>query len=236
VIYSAAALLITWPLITQISTYALGAGYGDQFENIRLSWWTHYALQHGFSPFYQTLLGYPDGFFSATQWTEPLTYWPAALLSFVVTPVAAYNLCVLISLVLSGLAAFYLCWSIAKREPMDFGAAQFGGALLGGLIYMAYPAVQGHISGGHIGILTLYALPIYALCLWRIMNVEARRRTILIGAAVSADRAAPRCADQTGGGVHNRRRGVDPIFCAALFRADCSYQDGRFAGDGLGAL
>jgi len=183
VIYSAAALLITWPLITQISTYALGAGYGDQFENIRLSWWTHYALQHGFSPFYQTLLGYPDGFFSATQWTEPLTYWPAALLSFVVTPVAAYNLCVLISLVLSGLAAFYLCWSIAKREPMDFGAAQFGGALLGGLIYMAYPAVQGHISGGHIGILTLYALPIYALCLWRIMNVEARRRTILIGAA-----------------------------------------------------
>src|ERR1700690_2866410 len=60
-LYMLAAVLITWPIISQLSTYGLGAGYGDQFENVRLIWWAQYALQHGLNPFYQSLLGYPSG-------------------------------------------------------------------------------------------------------------------------------------------------------------------------------
>ena len=39
-------------------------------------------------------------------------------------------------------------------------------ALLGGLVFEALPFVQGHLSAGHLGIDSLYGLPLFALC-WR---------------------------------------------------------------------
>ncbi|MHB8625942.1 MAG: hypothetical protein ACYDBJ_12050 [Aggregatilineales bacterium] len=205
-LYMLAAILITWPIISQLSTYGLGAGYGDQFENVRLIWWTKDALQHGLNPFYQSLLGYPIGFFSAAQWAEPLGYWPAAILSFVVGPLVAYNVWMLIQLALNGWAAFALCREVltsppqspsplrgegkvplqndspspARRERGSGGEGYFA-ALIGGLIFMAYPTMQGHVSGGHINVLALYGLPLYALCLWRIVRGNAGRWTIIGG-------------------------------------------------------
>src|SRR5581483_7343468 len=63
----------------------------DTVEHLRMIWWTKYALQHGLNPFYQSLFGYPDGFFSSVQWAQPLVYWPPALLSFVFNPTASFN-------------------------------------------------------------------------------------------------------------------------------------------------
>src|SRR5579859_2080799 len=109
VLYGLVAVFVTWPAVTRLTTHGLGAGYGDQFENVRLIWWTQYALQHGLNPFYQSLLGYPNGFFSAAQWAEPLGYWPAGLLAFLSGPLLAFNLWMLIQLALNGWAAFALC-------------------------------------------------------------------------------------------------------------------------------
>ena len=204
-VYWLAAAFITWPIIGQLSTYGLGAGYGDQFENVRLIWWTQYALQHGLNPFYQSLLGYPGGFFSAAQWAEPLGYWPAALLAFVTGPLVAFNLWTLIQLALNGWAAFALCREVLTSPPKSpsrtarmpslqcregeekphenafnmSGKHSYLAALVGGLIFMAYPTAQGHISGGHINVLALYGLPLYALCLLRILRGKAGRWTVV---------------------------------------------------------
>jgi hypothetical protein len=181
-VYALATMFITWPIVTQLSTHGLGAGYGDQFENVRLIWWAQYALQHGLNPFYQSLLGYPEGFFSATLWSEPLTYWPAVPFAYIIGAVAAFNLYVLVELFLSGLAAFTLCWVVLGEDGLNVEQpAREGAALIGGLIFMAYPAVQGHVSGGHSGVLVLFALPLFALCLWRIVH-GAGWRTALLGA------------------------------------------------------
>ncbi len=177
-IYTLVAVLITWPLAAHISTHAAGAGYGDSFEYIRLGWWAKYALQHGLNPFYQSLLGYPAGFFSATQAAQPLIYWPITLLGLVFNPVTAFNLWLLLEIILSGLTAYWLCLEVLGARSRTPSLA----ALLGGLIFMVFPAVQGHLSAGHVNPLSNYALPVVALCLYRLVEGRGGVRSALTGA------------------------------------------------------
>jgi len=177
--YVVAALFITWPAVTQLTTHAIGGGFSDQFENVRMIWYVRYALAHGLSPFYHSLLGWPTGFFNAPQWSEPLTYLPAVPLAYLTSDLIAYNLYMLAQIVLAGWAAFYLIWRLAERRA-------FYPALLGGLIYMSYPAVQGHLAGGHSGVLTLWPLPLYALALWQVVRANGGRRWIIFGALMAA--------------------------------------------------
>jgi len=197
IVYTLAAIFITWPLVTQLSTHAAGAGYGDSFEYIRLGWWGKYALQNGLNPFYQSLFAYPDGFFSAVQWAQPLIYWPTALLGFVFDPVAAFNIWLLLEIILSGLTAYWLCREVVWPHPLRatggidspslLAERGWGGevnlpALLGGLIFMAFPAVQGHLSAGHVNPLSNYALPVVVLCLFRLLERDSGLRTAILGA------------------------------------------------------
>ena len=176
-VYAVLAALITWPLVTQITTHAAGAGYADSDEIIRHGWWIKEAILHGQNPFKQTLLAYPDGFTSTLMWAYPLRFGPTALLSFVVAPLAAYNLVVLITLALNGFSAYRLGLDLSGR-PLA--------ALLGGLVFLAFPAMQGHASAGHVEILTLWPLVLTALCLWRILHGDAGWRTVIGGAVCFA--------------------------------------------------
>ncbi len=178
-VYTLVMLIVTWPLVLNLSGYVAGAGYADSYEYVRLGWWAKYALQNRLNPFYQSLLGYPAGFFSTTQWMQPLIYWPIGLLSFIVSPAAAFNLWLLIELILSGLAAYWLCLDVTqhvrqRRYPVA--------ALLGGLIFMISPAMQGHLVIGQINPLANYALPIIVLCLYRISVQRGGVRIALVGA------------------------------------------------------
>src|SRR5262249_23230156 len=156
IFYTLAALLITYPLITQLSTHVVGFDNPDSFEYTRLGWWGKYAPQHGLNPLYQSLLGYPDGFSSPVQLPQPLIYWPISILGFLTDPVAAFNLWILLEVILSGLTAYWLC-----LEVLDHSAADWPGtpaALFGGLVFMAFPTVQTHLMGGQVNPLANYAL------------------------------------------------------------------------------
>ena len=97
-VYLAVAVGITWPLATRLTTHVAGFGFGDGYEVVRQVWWAREQIAAGRNPFDQPLLVYPDGFTSWLQWTAPLQYLPAALLAFVVSPLAAFNLALLITL------------------------------------------------------------------------------------------------------------------------------------------
>ncbi|MBZ0290475.1 MAG: hypothetical protein K8I30_22815, partial [Anaerolineae bacterium] len=60
-VFLAAAVLITWPLITVLSTRLAGHPFGDSYEYVRHIWWIKHALQTGQPLFDQPLLAYPDG-------------------------------------------------------------------------------------------------------------------------------------------------------------------------------
>jgi hypothetical protein len=146
-----------------------GHPFGDSYEIARHIWWIKHALQTGQPLFAQPLLMYPDGMSSLYFWGNPLQLFPAWLLAFLVPLAAAYNIQLLLTLALNGWAMYLLVRYLTGRDASAFVA---------GLVFMAYPTMQGHLAAGHIGLLAQWSLPLYVLCALRCCesSMDATRR------------------------------------------------------------
>lgn len=157
--YLGVAIYVTWPLATGFSTRLLGHPFSDSYEYIHHIWWLKHALQTGQPLFFQPLLAFPDGLPGAWVWSAPLQSFPAWLFAFVMPLPTAYNLQALLTLALNGWALYWLVWKLAGQR---------GAALLAGVVFMAYPAMQGQMAAGHVGLLVLWPVPLYFYVLLRI--------------------------------------------------------------------
>jgi hypothetical protein len=178
VVYSVIAGVITWPLVQRLDTHTAGASYGDTYMMLRQAWAARESVLDGRNPLHQDLLAYPNGFTSRLMWSTPLRWFPVMVLSLVVPPVVAFNLWIMITVVLNGLTAYWLGLELSERH--------IPAALLGGLVFTAFPNMQGHLAVGHIDVLAMYGLPIYALCAWRVLRREAGWLTVCGGGAAFA--------------------------------------------------
>ena len=162
--YLGVALVITWPLLTVISTRFIGHPFGDAYEYARHIWWFKYALQTGQPLYFQPLLGYPDGLNSTWLWAVPLQSFPAWLFAFFLPLPAAFNISILLRLALNGWAMQALIYDLAgsKRGP----------ALLAGLIFMLFPTFQGQLAAAHTGLLALWPVPLYVLALRQVQDTS----------------------------------------------------------------
>jgi hypothetical protein len=158
-LYLALALLITWPLATMLTTHFAGYPFGDAHEMTRHIWWFKRALQTGQPLFFQPLLGYPNGIEGVILWSDPLQFFPAWLLAFVLPLPAAYNVSALLTLALNGWAMYWLLWKLTNSRPA---------ALISGVIFLAAPTIQGHLAGGHGGLLVQWPVPLYIYALLRL--------------------------------------------------------------------
>ncbi len=168
-VYVAAAVLLTWPLATEIGT-KLGAleGPGDPYLNL----WT---LGWGMQSWWRDPLGTLAGrafdapiFFPSAR---TLTYSDHQLLqSLVVAPLyaatgqlaLAYNVVLIASLASSGIAMHLLARSVTGSTS---------GAFLAGLAWACWPYRTAHLL--HLQLQSLYFLP---LALWALTRVAAGRR------------------------------------------------------------
>jgi hypothetical protein len=160
-LYLAIAILITWPLATVMATHFAGYRFGDAHEMTRHIWWIKHALQTGQPLIFQPLLGYPDGIPGVILWSDPLQFFPGWLFAFVMPLPAAYNLFVWLTLALNGWAAYYLVWKLTNVRPA---------ALIGGLVFLAAPTMQGHLAGGHGGLLVQWPLVLFVASLQSLAN------------------------------------------------------------------
>ncbi len=199
-VYLVCAGIVTFPLIRDVNTQIIGHPFGDSSEYLRQSWWIKHALQTGQPIFDQPLLLYPDGLNGALLWSIPLQSFPVWLLAFIMPLGAAFNVTALLFLALNGTA---MAWFVRiiftaaeRREGGSFSlrsAAVNGAAFLSGLIFMTYPAFQGQLAIGHIGLLALFPAPLLLAALFRLRasaaaGVPAARPygTILLGAILFA--------------------------------------------------
>jgi hypothetical protein len=164
--YLVVAIFITWPLATVFSTRLLGHPFSDSYEYIHHIWWIKHALQTGQPLFFQPLLAYPDGLPAAWLWSAPLQSFPAWLFAFVIPLPAAYNLQALLTLALNGWALYWLVWKLTGQR---------GAAILAGVVFMAYPSMQGQMAAGHVGLLVLWPAPLYFYVLLRIRETSDPR-------------------------------------------------------------
>lgn len=207
--YLLVAVIVTYPLIANLSTALAGFVYGDGYEMAHHLWWFKHALQTGQPLFYQTMSAYPVGIEGVTLWADPLQFFPAWALAFVLPLPAAANLTILLTLALNGLAMFVLArYLITPHPPAPFShtggekgeknlrayvseepgnsakASRGEGqalipALIAGLVFMLYPTMQGHLGAGHAGLLVQWPLPIYVYALLRLLDRGGWRQIAL---------------------------------------------------------
>lgn len=174
-LYVLVAVGMTWPLITDISGQLVGHHTGDAYEMGHHIWWFTHALNTGEPLFYQTLMAYPDGVQGISLWSNPLQFFPAWVFALVMPLAAAYNLTILLTLALNGAALAYLVKRLAQREGWDGAESMFyGPALLAGLAFETFPIFQGHLFGGHAGLLVMWPVAFYVDALYRLHDSPSR--------------------------------------------------------------
>ncbi len=169
-VYLLIAVAITWPLVTQLPTRLAGFGYSDAYEMAHHLWWFQHAIQTGQPLFDQPLLAYPDGIEGITLWANPLQFFPAWLFALAVPVPVAYNVTLLLTMALNGWAMFTLARHLTQRS---------GPAFLAGVVFLAFPTMQGHLGAGHAGLLVQWPLPLYVLALLHLREHASWRRVLV---------------------------------------------------------
>lgn len=178
-LYVLVAIIITWPLVTDLSGQLIGHSTGDAYEMGHHIWWFTYAFKTGEPLFYQTLMAYPDGVQGISLWSNPLQFFPAWLFALVMPVAAAYNITILLTMALNGAAMAYLVKRIAKREGWQGAEVGFyAPAILAGLAFEAFPIFQGHLFGGHAGLLVMWPVAFYVDALYRLNDAPSRRNIL----------------------------------------------------------
>lgn len=157
------ALLITFPAMLNATTQVMGGTTGDNFEMLRNIWWFKFALQTGEPLYYQTYLGYPQGFSSLILAANQLQYVPAYLFAFILPLTLAYNLIVWLTLALNGYAMTILMRDLLGEDVP---------ALFAGVIFATAPTLQAHLAEGHAGLLVMWAVPLFVWAVFRALHAE----------------------------------------------------------------
>ncbi len=178
--YAVLAVIITFPLILNLSSAFAGFVYGDAYEMAQHVWWFGYALRNGEPLFTQTLLAYPNGIDGALMWAVPLQYFPAWALALVLPLPAALNLQLLLSMALNGWAMWVLARYLITRMSTIAPESAFLPALIAGAVYMLFPTMQGHLGAGHAGLIAAWGAPLYAYFLFRLIDPNETRKSRLI--------------------------------------------------------
>jgi hypothetical protein len=171
-LYALIVVIVTWPLATDLSGSLIGFIHGDAHENAHHIWWFKHALQTGQPLFFQPLLGYPDGIEGVTLWANPLQFFPAWLLAFILPLPLASNLVILGMMIANGwamyvLARYLLLEPIGNADERSAGRVDLA-AFGAGVVFMLYPTLQGHLAAGHAGLMVQFGVPLSAYALLRL--------------------------------------------------------------------
>ncbi|NOZ85313.1 MAG: hypothetical protein GXP49_03435 [Deltaproteobacteria bacterium] len=122
--FTVLSLAITWPAPGRFFTH-LAADSGDAWQFLFNIWWVKKKLTCGGNLFHTDYVFYPYG---ANLFLHTLSLFnslPAALLSFFMDYIQAYNLVLLVHYPLAGFAAYKLFEHVTHDRPASFVSAAF---------------------------------------------------------------------------------------------------------------
>jgi hypothetical protein len=172
--YTLLAILVTWPVLTQLKSGVVGAVGGvDAYQNVWNMWWVARALSHGQSPFWTDLLFYPNGvdlFWQTLGFSQALV---AAPVTWSLGPRAAVNLTVLASFVVGGYATFLLARRLTGSAPA---------ALVAGAVYAFSPFHLEKVIDGNVEVAAIQWVPCYVFALYLLLERPGWQRAVVAGA------------------------------------------------------
>ena len=168
-LYLLAALYLTAPIHSAMTSRFIGAETGDTYDMVRQVWWFKTAILNGDDIFEQSLLAYPEGFRALRLWANPLQYFPMWLFAFFLPLPVAFNVGVLLTLMLNGWSMYVL----ARRKLTSLSRFP---AFVAGLVFIFFPTLQGYLLDSRIGMLALWPLPLLILYLFDYADFGGTRR------------------------------------------------------------
>jgi hypothetical protein len=172
--YLALSLLLWWQVWTGHPSNSATCGCGDPSLFTWFMEWPAYALAHGSSPFYSTLLFHPGGINLLSNTSVLAIGLPMAPVTWLFGPVASLNLALTLSPVFTGLATFWLLRRWVSWSPAAFA---------GGLLFAFSPFVLVSLPFAHLMTAALALIPLIVGCLDELLRVR-RRRPIPVGVAL----------------------------------------------------
>lgn len=171
---------MTYPLALSLSTHLPGLGLDAPAFAWNLWWLRHSLLDLRTSPLWTGLICHPQGASLALHTLTPLNGLLVLPVEMAFGSVVAYNAAVLLNLTLAGSVGYALARPVAP--PMA--------ALLGGCVLAFAPYTFAHLEAGHLNLVTLWPLALWALVLVRLTGPGAGWRWTLVGGLALAATAA----------------------------------------------
>lgn len=175
------AVLFTYPLVLHLGDSVVLSGGGDVYLHLWDLWWADKSLidLHQ-SPFHTSYLYYPTGVSLYYHSLDLLNGIVSIPMQWVLGLTTTFNLLVLANLTVDGAAAYWLC---KERTGSTTGG------LIGGAIFASAPLMGTSLNLGQLDELTAWAIPLYLLALWRILESQGlpwqkgggRRATVCAG-------------------------------------------------------
>ncbi|MBX3010721.1 MAG: hypothetical protein KF832_04405 [Caldilineaceae bacterium] len=174
--YFLLTVLMTWPLVTQVTTAIPGDSF-DGWQNYWNLWWMKIALvERHQSPFFTDLLYYPTGvglYFHTLNPFNGLLTLPIQLSNGLFL---AYNTVVFFSWTLAGYGVYLLTrWLIAQSRYGVAKPSSAVAAFVAGAIFTFAPFHMAHLLG-HMQVMSLQWIPFYILCLLQAIDAYQRRK------------------------------------------------------------
>lgn len=171
VLYVVVAIVATWPLLTELTTSAIGDPANDIWNHLWGFWWVKdEILHHGRFPLYTNLLNHPRGgtlFF--IDMSNALLSLP---LQELVGLTASYNLVILFHLALNGFGAFCLAYQLTRDPYASF---------VTGVIYGFSPHLLAQVYNGISETINAGWLPLFLTFMFRTFQEARISNAILAG-------------------------------------------------------
>ena len=170
-LFAAASLVWTWPVVGHTHTHLPGHP-GDNFSFLWNLWWMrHVIASHGLSVFHSDFLLHPFGVDLVNHPHTALQGAITATLLARLSVVEAENLYIVVSVFANALAAYALALELTGHRRA---------AILAGITFGGSPYIGAHLLG-HFDLLSAWVLPVFALCLRRALRDGAKAAAVGCG-------------------------------------------------------
>jgi len=163
--FCAGSVLFTWPLSLHLKTSVVG-GMGDNIYFVWLiRWYQKVFLEGQGHPFFNPLMNYPQGWNLSTTETALASSLPGVPFSWLLGPIAGYNIAMLITFVLAGFFMYLWVRDLTKSNLA---------ALLAGTIYTFSPYHIAHFVVGHLNLCGIQWFPLFFWGLTRLLAPQRK--------------------------------------------------------------
>jgi|GEM_PF-3702265 len=167
--YLGLALLVTFPLVLQLKSHALGDPKSDMWKHIWGFWWVKdNLLKHFTFPLHTTLLNFPKG--GSIFFIDSLGAVLSIPLQLLFGLIPAYNLMIILNLALAGYFAYLLCFYLGKNRFAAF---------IGGLIFGFSAYFYSNLISGITEALNIPWIPLFLLYFIKSLREKGWRNPLL---------------------------------------------------------